>query len=466
VSDTLISTTQESVSRTLARWLATVRPGDVPGDVRLAATNTLIDVLGLCLAARHADYTRATLTSWDGRGPCSVIGLPDRLDAAGAALVNGTAAHGEDFDNTFEGCPVHSGAVVVPAVLAIAEREHLSGERALLAIAVGLDVMCRLGMVAQKGVHSAGFHPTAVLGVMAAAAAVGVALGLSEDEFVNTFGVGGSMASGIIEYLADGSWTKRMHAGWAAHSGIRAVQMGRNGFVGPGTVFEGTHGLFNGFAPSLKPDFGHLIDDLGRHWEAARLAFKPYACGTMTQPYIDCAIALRNEGIAPEDIADMVCDVGEGTVHRLWEPLADKQSPPTPYAAKFSTPYCVAVGLVCGDAGLAEFTPERLRDPRVLAAAAKVGYRIDPQNEYPRNYSGHIRATLKDGRVVEKTQATLRGGERQPLPQEELIAKFQANARFGGWPDAAATRLLRFALALDQVDDVAVLGEVLGDGKA
>ena len=206
----------DTVSATLSRWLAALEPARVPDAVKAASIDTVIDTTGLCIAARNTDYVRALIAGWDGEGDCTALGHGAGFGATGAAMINGTAAHGEDFDNTFEGCPVHSGAVVVPAVFAAAERYGVSGAKALTGIAVGIEVMCRLGLVAQKGIHSAGFHPTAVLGAMGATAGVGVALGLTGRQFVDAFGVAGSMASGIIEYLADGSWTKRMHAGWAA----------------------------------------------------------------------------------------------------------------------------------------------------------------------------------------------------------------------------------------------------------
>ncbi|MBV5324661.1 MAG: MmgE/PrpD family protein, partial [Rhodospirillaceae bacterium] len=120
------------------------------------------------------------------------------------------------------------------------------------------------------------------------------------------------------------------------------------------------------FAPSIKPDFSLLLDGLGKNWVGSKLAFKPYACGTMVQPYIDCALALRKRGIEADAIARVTCAVGEGTVHRLWEPLSLKQNPPTAYAAKFSTPYCMAVAFLEGDAGLAQFTEEKIKDAAVL----------------------------------------------------------------------------------------------------
>src|SRR2546425_12379175 len=199
--------------------------------------------------------------------------------------------------------------------------------------------MCRLSLVATKLIHKAGFHPTSVLGAMAATLGVSAALGLDRRQTVDALGIAGSMAGGIIEYLAEGAWTKRLHAGWAAQSGIRAALLARAGFVGPGTVFEGVHGLFHGFAHTTQGDYDALTGDFGTRWVTDTLAFKPYPCGTMAQPYIDCARRLAARGIKPEDVAEIVCEVAEGTVHRLWEPLAGQQRPRNGYAAKFAVPY-------------------------------------------------------------------------------------------------------------------------------
>jgi 2-methylcitrate dehydratase PrpD len=421
-----------ALAEQLAAWLASTDAA-LPAAARETARRLLLDVAGLCLAARNTDYVAATLASVDGGGACTVIGVRDGFDAFGAALVNGTAAHGEDFDDTFEGGPVHAGAVVVPAVLAACERERLGGDRLLVGIVTGTEVMCRLSLVAPKATHAAGFHPTAVFGALAAAAGVSAALRLPTPAIASGLGIAGSMASGIIEYLADGSSTKRMHAGWAAQSGIRAALMARGGFIGPRTVLEGQHGFYRAFAPSVKPDFEPLQIDLGRKWLMQQIAFKPYACGTMTQPFVDCAIELAQQGVTAEDIEQITCDVGEGTVHRLWEPLAVKHRPPTPYAAKFSTPYCMAVGFFDRRAGFAQFTESRVNDESVLALAGKILYSINPRDEYPRNFTGHLRATLKDGSQREIRRPHMRGGVHAPLSSEELEAKFMDNVVYGGW---------------------------------
>jgi 2-methylcitrate dehydratase PrpD len=447
-----------TVAEALATAIAGLSAEKLPAAMRAMADNLILDVIGLCVAARGTDYVRAAIDGLDGEGGCTAIGHARPKDTAGAALINGVAAHGEDFDDTFEGGPVHAGAVIVPAVFAAAERFDLDGRAALLGIGVGVETICRLSLVAPRLVHKAGFHPTSVFGTLAAAAGVGAAMKLEVGQLVNALGIAGSMASGIIEYLADGSWTKRLHPGWAAQAGLRAALLARQGFKGPRSVFEGTHGLFNGFAHSTAGDYLRLTQGFGKDWIAETLAFKPYACGTMTHPYIDCAIRLAARGIAPEAIQSIVCEVAEGTVHRLWEPLAFKQAPPNSYAAKFSSPFCVAVGFITGDAGLAAFSETTVRDPRIRALAAKVRFVIDADNPYPANYTGHVRAVLHDGSVIEERQPHLRGGAHEKLSSAAIEAKFLANTAHGGWStaQAAAARDLTSRL-FDGAIDLSIL---------
>jgi 2-methylcitrate dehydratase PrpD len=428
-----------SLSEELASRLDLAR--ERAAQFRDTAEKLLVDIAGLCVAARGSDYVLAALGSWESGGACTAIGHTRALDSAGAAFVNGTAAHGEDFDDTFEGGPVHAGAVVIPAILAVSEREQVKGADALAGIAVGCELMCRASLVAPKRIHKAGFHPTAVLGALGAAAGVATALRLREKYFVNALGIVGSMASGIIEYLAEGAWTKRMHPGWAAQAGIRAVDLARHGFIGPRTVLEGTHGFYYAFARGGDGDWARLTDGFGEEWLANGIAFKPYACGTMTQPYVDCAARLAKR-IDVDQIAEVVCETAEGIVHRLWEPLVDKQSPPNAYAGKFSTPYCIAAGFVLGHAGLDAFTEERVRDPRLRALAAKVRYEIDPKNPYPNAFTGHVRVKLKDGRVVEERQGHMRGGVEEPLTRADIEEKFRLNCAYGGWEKAKAEKFL------------------------
>ena len=310
------------------------------------------------------------------------------MSAAGAAFVNGTAAHGEDFDDTFEGGPVHAGAVIVPAVLAACERHNPDGRAALLGIAVGVEMMCRLSLVAPKLAHKAGFHPTAVFGAMGAAAGVGAALELDAKQIVDALGIAGSMASrhhrisrrGRLDQAharrLGGAIGPARGAAWRAPASPARARCSRACTACSTASPTRTEG-----------DYDALTGDFGTRWVTETLAFKPYPCGTMTHPYIDCARRLAARGIKADDIAEMVCEVGEGTVHRLWEPLAAKQRPPNGYAGKFSTPYCIAAGFVRGNVGLERFHRRGGAATRpCVALAAKVRYRIDPKNPYPNEF--------------------------------------------------------------------------------
>jgi 2-methylcitrate dehydratase PrpD len=432
-----------AVAEQLADQALALSAERIPDGVRRRAEELLIDVVGLCVAARKTDYVQAATRAVDPGGPCTAIGHSVTYGPVEAALINGIAAHGEDFDDTFEGGPVHSSAVVAPAVLATCERFQRDGRAALVGFVSGVEAVCRLSMVVPKGIHKSGFHPTSVLGTMGATLAACVALGASRKQTVDALGNAGSLSSGIIEYLAEGAWTKRLHAGWAAQAGVQAARFGQQEFLGPRTVFEGTHGLFQGFARSKEGDYGVLTRDFGRNWVMEGITFKPYATGTMNQPYIDCAIRLSKKGIDPEDVTDVLCETAEGYVHRLWDPLESKHRPANEYAAKFSTPFNVAVAFVTGGAGLAAFTEETVRDPRILALASKVRYVVDPNNPYPKAYTGHIRMTLRDGTVVEERQGHIRGGAQEPLSRAEIEDKFRGNVAFGGWTRERAEAFLK-----------------------
>ncbi len=427
--------TEHSIADRLGAWAAGLDPADLPDSTREKMRDILVDIVGLCVAARGTDYVGAVIAAAEP-GDFTVIAQKTGAAASSAALINGTAAHGEDFDDTFEGGPVHSGVVIVPALLAAAEVHRLDNDRVVLGMAAGTELLCRLALALPKGVHKAGFHPTAVLGAFAAAFGICVACRADARTTAHALGIVGSMASGIIEYLGDGSWTKRMHPGWAAQSGLRAYALARAGFVGPKWVFEGTHGAFSGFAHPVEPRPDRIFDGLGERWVCDTITFKPYPCGTMVQPYIDCAIGLKRRGVPLGGIEKITCKTAEGIVHRLWEPLDLKRRPPTDYAAKFSVPHGVALGLVRGHADLGDFTPEGIADPDLLAIAGKVGFEIDPDNPYPAAFTGHVRIDYVDGRVEEISQGHMRGGVDEPLTRDEIDAKFRANVAFGAVEEA------------------------------
>jgi 2-methylcitrate dehydratase PrpD len=463
VADARVS--EEAAARRLARFVLDLRLAALPGAVVEQAQRLVLDILGSCLASSTMDFGEAAIRvaqALGGPPVSSVIGTATRVAPANAVLANGTLAHGLDFDDTREDAIVHTGCAAVTSALAVAEATSATGAALLEATVAAVEVMCRVGLTVPGRFHARHFHPTSLTAGFAAAAAAGRLLGLSEDELTRAFGICGSQAGGIIEYLGDGSWTKRLHPGWTGHGGVIAAQLAQAGFTGPERVLEGEHGFFAAFAGGH--DAGRLVaqlDSLGRVWEILELTYKPYPCGSIAHPYMDCALRLRERhGVRPADVAAIECETAAGPVPRLWEPLAAKHRPPNGYAAKFSLPYLLAVIIAKGRAGFAEFTDAACRDEAVLALAARVRYTIDPSIDYPRQFVGRVRVTLADGRVLEERQDRPRGGPDLPMTRDDLVRKFRGNAELR-LPADAVERVIERVGALARAPGLGPLAEAL-----
>jgi len=446
-----------SATERLADWLGNIDEQCLPDVVRDAAARVVLDIAGLAVSARHETYTNAVLDSWEGEGACTVLGRNRTLDPAGAALVNGTMAHGEDFDDTFEGSPLHAGAAAVPAVLAVCERHGRAGSDVLRGIVAAIETMARLALVSPGAIHKAGFQPASVIGCVGAAAGVGAALGFDRRQLVDAMGIAGSFSFGLMEFLAEGAWTKRIHPGWAGHAGIRAAMMARNGFVGPRTMLEGRNGFYRAFARVDEPDTTTVTAELGKTWYMTNIAFKAYPCGTMIGPYIDCARMARSAGIDASEIVRVDCRVAQAVAARQWEPVEAKRRPASGFAAKFSAQFGIALGLIRGEAGLAEYSDANASDPVLLAMADKVHFEIDPNNPFPVAYTGDMRITLSNGTTHAFHQPHLRGGRTAPLSRDELLAKFHANVAHGGWPRERGEQLAAFCGGLFDLPDLSGL---------
>ena len=418
------------IAEEFSSWSKNLKVKDIPEKTQFTLKFLLKDICGIILSARNEDYVKSLVETYKGSGSLISLGHSERFDLFSSAIIAGTAAHGEDFDDTFEGNPMHVGATMIPAMLSAAQKFNLDGDQILKGLAVGSELICRLALVAPTAMHKQSFHPTAVCGTFGVAAGLSSVLDLSEKQMVSALGIAGSFTSGIIEYLAEGSWTKRVHPGWSANSGMNATLIAKSGFYGPRTVFEGKHGFFEAFAlKEIERDYSHLTNGLGKRWENQNLAFKPFACGTMAQPFVDCAIKIRKKIKNLDEISSITAKVGEGTVHRLWEPLKEKRQPSTPYSAKFSVPYCVAVGFIRGDAGLNEFNEKSINDKEILSLASKVNYEIDPNNEYPKNYTGTLICKTSENEFNEH-QSCFRGGIREPLTKDDIDKKYNANLNY------------------------------------
>lgn len=401
-------------------------PGEVQENVRLR----VLDILGIGLAATAQDFAPSLLglvEAW-GSGECTVIGTKLRASPPMAILANGSLAHGLDYDDTHTPAICHASAVVVPTALALGESLGLDGSTVLTAMVAGYECLTRIGMAAPGEFHARGWHATGVCGTFAATLVAGRCLGLSTAKLTAALGIAGSLASGLLEYLEDGSWVKRLHPGWAGHSGALAAGLARGGFTGPATILEGRFGLYRTFL-GREPDPGQITADLGRRWETLQVAFKPYPCCHYNHAFMDCAARLRREAtLAPELIAEVECLVPAGEVPIVCEPLQSKRRPRTPYDAQFSLPYSVAVALTEDEVGLDAFSPERIKDERLLALAARVRYTVDPASLFPRAFPGRLRVRLVDGRVLDATEAFNRGSVENPLGAGEIVAKFRRNA--------------------------------------
>jgi 2-methylcitrate dehydratase PrpD len=453
----------ETYSETIGRFAGGLRLADVPPAVVEKAKLVFLDTLGIALASSTMDFGPMAINvarKLSGPKASLLIGTSDRVAAANAVMANGTLAHGLDYDDTLEEAIVHTGCCAGMTALAVGEEIGASGAAVLEAAIVGTEVLCKVGLVAPGKFHARGFHPTAICSTFGAAAAAGKLYGLSLNQWLDAFGLCGSQSSGIIEYLADGTWTKRLHPGWSAHGGIIATLLAKEGFRGPAKVFEGTHGFFSAFGGKNEYDFEKILE-LGKRWEIPRLTFKSYPCGSISHPYMDCALRIKQKySPAAEQIAEVICRTAEGPVHRLWEPLADKQNPVSSYGAKFSLPYSIAVMLIRGQAGLEEFSEAAIRDTELLALAEKVRYELDRTIDYPRHFEGHVQVKMKDGTVFTEDQLHPRGGYEDPLPPEEIEAKFCANAQLA-LDENRVEEVVKLVQRLERLPTISILTETL-----
>ncbi|HWJ84254.1 MAG TPA: MmgE/PrpD family protein, partial [Cellulomonas sp.] len=373
----------EGVTTKLAAFAAQVGEDGAPAEVRRSAGQRIVDVIGLQLAALQLPTSQAALrfvAQQGGTEQASVVGLAQRVPAAWAAFANGVLAHSLDYDDTHLPSVLHPSASVVPAALAAAELSGASGDAVLDAVAVGIEVTVRVGMAGYDRASNNsiyfehGQHATSICGTIGAAVAAAMLHGFDADRITDAIGVAASMASGVIEANRTGGTVKRMHCGWAAHAGVTAVELVRQGFTGPLTALEGRFGLFQAFLHG-RVDLDVVIEGLGSEWSVPGVFFKPYPANHFTHTAVDAARRLRDKGVTPDAVASATLRVASPTVRTIGEPLAVKQAPETGYQAQFSGPYAVAVGLFGGQglgAGLGDYTDELAQDADRRALMAKV----------------------------------------------------------------------------------------------
>jgi 2-methylcitrate dehydratase PrpD len=439
----------------IARFARASAFADLPSEVVEASKLHLLDTLGCGFAAHSAGIgteAREVSLSAGGQGQSSVIGGGER-SASSAALANGTLCHALDFDDTHTGAITHVSTVVCPAALAVAEQHGSSGADLINAIVVGNEVAIRLGEAARPAYMVTGFHPTSVCGIFGAAAAAGLLMNLDETGLESAIGIAGSMAGGLFEYLSDGSATKPLHAGWAAHSAIIAAELAARGATGPSTVLEGRFGVFHAYH-RLDGDALAGLSDLGERWETPNISFKPYpACHFIHSPLDAVGLALAEHAPPITEIQAVDVELPEAGVPLVAAPPEAKLKPRTPYDAKFSLQYSIAARLVRGTVDLDSYTADAIREPRVLDLAARVRCGPGEFPTYPGALPGRVAIELRDGSVLSGEVAHERGGPQNPMGSNEVRAKFDANAAQALAP-AEREVLATTVLALDAFETV------------
>lgn len=442
-----------TLAERLASFTASLRHDAIPAEVVANVCLRTLDVIGLALAASSRDFAAPIINAVDvAAGPCTIIGSRRIAMPAMAALANGSLAHGLDFDDTHAASITHASAVVIPTALAVAETAGISGRDAITAAVAGYEAIARLGMATPGAFHGRGWHATSTCGAFAAALTAGKLMGLDERALTHALGLAGSFASGLMEFLEDGSAVKRLHAGWAAHAGVFAATLAAGGVTGPASVLEGRFGFYRTFV-SAEPN-AEVFETLGRRWETLRISFKPYPCCHLAHAYIDCALRLRDEQRVEADaIVSVECRVPAGEIPIICEPRAVKLEPRTTYEAQFSLPYAVAAAFLDGRVGLDTFTAERIADERLLALASRVQHVVDPSSTFPDGFPGWVRVRLDDARVVEVREPDGRGSPARPLPDSAIVDKFRDNVGDLLTP-SRRDELERAVLTLDGMPDV------------
>lgn len=433
----------------IARFALELSLSDVPPEVLTLAREHLLDALGIAIASSRFDFgdvaLRAARELGEGR-QATAIGSGERLPATSAALVNGILAHGLDFDDTHVGAIYHAAAPALATVLPAGEATRASGAEVLAAFVASLEIGCRLAAGGAGTFHDRGFHPTAVCGTFAAAAAAGRLYRVDPRTLGWAIGLCGSTAAGLLE--RGESWLKRLHPGWAAHSGLSALALARAGFLGPDLMFEGRRGFFASHVQSIPQGDAAPSHALGSTWHTLGIALKPYPCCHFIHAFVDAALELRGK-FDNADVERIECPLTPRLHKMVAEPREVCVRPKTPYQALFSVQYVTAAALARGRVDLATFYDEPLDAPDVLALASRAHCVEDPLSDYPAHFPGEVVVTLKDGRVFRSRRHTSLGTPEIPLSSAQVVEKFMANAT-RAISHAAASELARRVLALEK----------------
>jgi 2-methylcitrate dehydratase PrpD len=419
---------QTLISRQLAAFVSSANA--IPPEVTRRAKLLMLDAAGIALASSSHDFAGVALRALHAlsTGDADVIGMSEKLALRDAVLLNGTLVHGLDYDDTYLPGSVHLTASCVPVALGVAAFTGASGRDLLTACTLGLEVCARLGAAGKGGFAKAGFHATSVLGTFAAALIASRLMKMTQAQAVGAQGIALSAASGTMQALQEGSWTKRMHPGWAAAAAITAAFLAREGFTAPAASYEGRFGLFRCFQGEHagNAELPIVTARLGDHWEFPRASIKLYPAGHHLHAFMNAAKKLaRDHALRTEDVESVRARVAEIVVPLICEPVEDRMRPHSSYAAQFSLAYAIACCLERGRFGLDEIEAPAYTDPKLLALAGKFSYEVDPDSGFPKFRTGEVIVRLRDGRELRQRESIMPD---EPATEEEILEKFMSNA--------------------------------------
>ena len=361
------------VTRTLARYVVSARPEDIPAPVVAEARRTIVNWFGCALGgARHEtlDHAIEALSPFSGPPQATVLGRRERMDALTVSLMNGMSSHVLDFDDTHLKTVIHPAGPVAPAILALAELQPISGRDFLHALILGAEVECRIGNAVYPAHYDRGWHITGTTGVFGSAAACGKLLGLSEAQMVWALGLAAAQPVGLREMF--GSMTKSFHPGRAAQNGLTAAVLASKNFTSTDAGLEGKSGWVHVLSTEAK--WEEITGQLGTRFELLLNTYKPFACGIVMHPTIDACLQLRAaHRLTPDQIERI-----DLAVHALVLELTGKRTPQTGLEGKFSIYYAAAIAIVAGAAGPKQFSDALVRDPAVVALRDRVIATVTP----------------------------------------------------------------------------------------
>ncbi|MDQ8727348.1 MmgE/PrpD family protein [Bradyrhizobium sp. LHD-71] len=403
----------------------------LPPHVARLARLHLMDAVGVGLAANTQDVGapyRKFAAGIAGQGAATVFGRTGGTDAATAAMINGGLIHSLEYDDTHTASIVHGSAVLAPTALAAGEMCGSDGSSVLNAYVLGWELLVRLGEAAPGRFQAAGFQITSVGGALAAAFIAARLSGLDDDATVTAMGIALSQASGVFEFLSNGSSVKSLHPGWAAHSGILASQLARHGLTGPVTSLEGRYGLFSAFArdQAAAEQLVQSLTTIGRDWKIAEAAFKFYPCCHYIHPFIEAAQKAKSAITNASEIKSILCRVPPGATPVICEPWGDKQRPVTPHAARWSLPIAVAAEIIDGRVELDTFSTP-IRD-EVFDLASRTSWEKLEPHHFPRKFEAELTFVLRDGRSHHERIDDVFGNVSRPPSEQDIRMKFRANA--------------------------------------